>query len=185
MQLKQREVIFLKTYVKAVLYTYPLLKTVGRDYEEHIRNKALLSYDSSICAEKLVEYIAEEILCKEKLEWLKELVESVLSRLSDEEKALMEIRYFGRPKKIRSFARIKAEDTTRNKKTWSERMYFRRQNRLYEKVAAMLKAAGLTEECYKKEFSEMDLFKKVDRFIQDGKDKQRSGREKRWLAKNA
>ncbi|MBP3422500.1 MAG: hypothetical protein J6K86_01910, partial [Clostridia bacterium] len=58
----QREVIVLKNYVKIILYAYPLLKTVEKDYEEHIGNKALLSYDGRWTAEQTAEYIAGEIL---------------------------------------------------------------------------------------------------------------------------
>lgn len=90
---------FLENYTKVVLYAYPLLRTVGEDYAEHIRNKALLSYDSAMTTERLAEYLAEEILCKERLEWLKRTVEDVLSRLSDVERTLVAIRYFGKTKK--------------------------------------------------------------------------------------
>ena len=54
----------MENYTKVVLYAYPLLRTVGEDYAEHIRNKALLSYDSAMTTERLAEYLAEEILCK-------------------------------------------------------------------------------------------------------------------------
>ena len=89
----------MENYTKVVLYAYPLLRTVGEDYAEHIRNKALLSYDSAMTTERLAEYLAEEILCKERLEWLKRTVEDVLSRLSDVERTLVAIRYFGKTKK--------------------------------------------------------------------------------------
>ena len=75
---------------------YPLLATVGKDYEEHIRNKALLSYDSKTNAESLIEYIAEEIICKERLECLKSIVEEFFEKISDTDRALIAIRYFGK-----------------------------------------------------------------------------------------
>ncbi len=164
----------MKEYVKAVLYAYPLLKTVEKDYEDHIRNKALLSYDGRVDTERLVEYIAGEILCKQKLGWLKSLLEDVFDRLNEEERALVEIRYLGKTKNIRYYVKGVGEE---HSKKWSERMYFRRQKRLYEKLSAMLNAFGLTEEVYEREFSRLDIFKKVDKLL---KAEQRD-RESRWL----
>ena len=60
----------METYLKAVLYAYPLLQTVEKDYADHITNKALLSYESKKSTEELAEYLAEEILRKERLIWL-------------------------------------------------------------------------------------------------------------------
>ena len=54
----------MENYVKVALYAYPILRTVSEDYAEHIRNKALLSYDSGKSAEQLAVYLAEEILQK-------------------------------------------------------------------------------------------------------------------------
>ncbi len=164
---------FLKEYTKTIFYTYPLLRTVEKDYEEHIKNKALLSFDGRVATEKLAEYIAKEIIEKDKLAWLKGQVEGILQRLSEEERTLVCIRFF-RTKNIRDFVR-KDEDTDTSK--WSERMYFRRQKRLEEKLGAMLDASGLTEEFYEKEFSYIDIFKRVDRLVKKGekdKDKKRA-----------
>ena len=156
----------MEKYTKAVLYVYPLLATVGKDYEEHIRNKALLSYDSKTNAESLIEYIAEEIICKERLEWLKSIVEEVLEKLSDTERALIAIRYFGKSRKLCRFTKTKKDGQNgSNKESWSERMYFRQQQRLGIKVSAMLKAAGLTEERYHDWFSDMEMFKRMERLI--------------------
>ena len=57
----------MENYLKTVLYAYPLLATVGEDYAEHIRNKAVLSYHSSRSTENLAEYLAQEILRKNDL----------------------------------------------------------------------------------------------------------------------
>lgn len=174
--------IFLENYTKTVLYAYPLLLTVGKDYEEHIKNKALLSYESAQATENLIEYIAEEILCKEKLEWLKKLIEDVLERLSDVERTLISIRYFGKTGRIKYFLRLREKNSADKQfPKWSEREYFRRQQRLQEKVGAMLKAAGLSEEVYERDFAKLDIFEKVDRFIAAGKDRHITDNERRWL----
>ena len=158
----------MEQYTKAVLYVYPLLKTVEKDYEDHIRNKALLSYDTRENAERLIEYIAEEIICKERLEWLKGVVSGVLGKLSETEKALIAIRYFGKSKR-RCLSvvkrRLRKGGVPLKKVSWSERTYFRMQQRLLIKVGAMLKAAGLSEERYCEWFAEMELFKRVERIL--------------------
>ena len=139
-----------------------------KDYEDHIRNKALLSYDTRVNAERLVEYIAEEIICKERLEWLKSIVSEVFGKLSETEKALIAIRYFGKSKK-RYLAgvkpRMKKGEISQKKLTFSDRTYFRMQQRLLVKVGAMLKAAGLSEERYFEWFAEMEIFKRVERAL--------------------
>lgn len=163
----------LENYAKAVLYAYPLLKTVRQDYEIHIRNKAVLSYRHSTDAETLAEYLAGEILDMRRLEWLKGKVECVLGKLNEEERMLLSIRYFGKGKKIKSL--------TDGGKQWSERNYFRRQRRLSEKVGAMLCFCGVTKELFLNEFARLDIFKKIYRFVEEGRDKKISAQERREL----
>ena len=165
----------MENYAKVILYAYPLLQTVGEDYEEHIRNKAVLSYDSPLSAEKLTEYLAREILAKENLEWLKSRVEGIINRLSEEEKTLVAIRFFGQTKRLRKF--LKSGEGAK----WSERQYFRKQQRLADKVGAMMQFAGITERVYKEHFASLDIFEKIDRFVSEGRDRKIAADERRWL----
>ena len=160
------------------MYVYPLLGTVEKDYEEHIRNKALLSYDSSTTARRLAEYLAEEILAMRKLEWLKGKVEELLNGLSDVERILVRIRYFGQRKKIQA---LKARQGQEEKGGWSERSYFRRQARLAQKIGATLEKLGLSEEIYNRELLGLEIVKKIHNFVELGKDKRICTEEKRWL----
>ncbi len=148
----------MKDYVKAVLYAYPLLKTVEKDYEEHITNKALLSYMPRSSAESTIEKIAEEIVEMRSLEWLKGRVEEVLETLTESERNLLATRYFGKRKKA-------AE-----KDGLTERTYFRRQGRLGERVGALLSLGGLTEEVYLREYAQMDIFLRVEGYLARKKD---------------
>ena len=166
----------LENYAKAVLYAYPLLKTVRQDYGVHIRNKAVLSYKHSTDAESLAEYLAGEILDMRRLEWLKGRIEFILDRLSEEERTLLSIRYFGKGKKMKGLLE-------ENKK-WSERNYFRRQNRLSAKVEAMLRFCGVTEELFFNEFARIDIFKKIYSFVEEGRDKKISESERIRLRKD-
>ena len=147
----------MENYLKTVLYAYPLLKTVGEDYAVHIRNKAVLSYNSPRLTEELAEYLAREILRKNNLLWLKGVIEETLAKLDDTERALIGARYFGK-KKIPLHKE--------GEEPWSERTYFRLQQKVGNKVGGMLVVAGVTKDFFDKELSEVELIRKVHRFVE-------------------
>lgn len=128
---------------------------MDKDYEIHIRNKAILSYRSPMAAERLAEYLAEEILCKDRLLWLKERIERLLEKLDKVERALVEIRYFGRKKRMGEFLKAESEGG------WSERKYFRMQDKLGEKLESLLHGLGVTKEVYLRDFEQTEIFKTV------------------------
>ena len=138
------------------MYAYPLLKTVGEDYAEHIRNKAVLSYNSSLKTEDLAEYLAKEILRKNNLLWMRGVIEGVLKKLDDTERALIAARYFGK-KKIPLHKEGEQE--------WSDRTYFRQQQKVGEKVGGMLVAAGVTKEFFETRLQGVELIDRVYRFV--------------------
>ncbi|MBQ8296108.1 MAG: hypothetical protein IJX87_06750 [Clostridia bacterium] len=156
----------MENYVKVVLCAYPLLRTVGQDYAEHIRNKALLSYVSAQSTERLAEYLAEEILRKQKLEQLKELLDRVLMKLSEVERTLIEIRYFGK-KRVKELLRSKGvKSEERAALIGSERSYFRQLRRVVAKVGGMLAKEGLTKEVYMAEYADIDIIRKIHIFVE-------------------
>jgi len=171
----------LENYAKVILYAYPLLKTVGEDYATHIRNKAMLSYNSRLSTESLAEYLAGEIIEKNRLEWLKNTMERILAKLTNEERTLLDIRYFGKTKKLRDFLKGQAENREGGGTGCSERMYFRRQSRLAEKIGAMLFYAGITQKTYDEQFKNLAIFRKIHTFVEAGKDKKISADERRVL----
>ena len=171
----------MENYAKVILYAYPLLKTVGEDYAVHIRNKAVLSYDSNLTTERLAEYLAGEIIEKNRLEWLKNTVETVIGKLTDEERTLIEIRYFGHTKKLRDFLGGQAEKRKGGERGCSQRMYFRRQSRLADKLGAMLFYAGVTQKLYEEKFKDLGIFRKIHQFVEQGKDKKISADDRRFL----
>ncbi len=152
----------MKEYAKNILYAYPLLETVEKDYEEHIRNRALLSYDSRKRAEELAEYIAGEILEMRRLEWVKGIVQEVLKGLSEVEKTLLAARYFGKRKGARKLIKGKGTPVDRLA-AWTERTYFRRLRRTEEKASALLAQNGLTEKAYLERLSGLEIFKRIER----------------------
>jgi len=66
---------------------------------------------------------------------------------------------------------------------WSERTYFRKQQRLGEKVAAMLRVSGVTKEVFDRDFSRLGIFKKIHRFVEEGRDRIIAADETRRLHK--
>ncbi len=148
----------MKKYAKMILYAYPMLKTVERDYEEHIRNKALLSYDSRKTAVELAEYLAGEILEMRRLEWLKAKVEESIQKLNEVERTLLFGKYFGRRGELKKLLRPPRGERSTG---WTERTYFRRQQRLGEKISSLFTLCGLTEEVFLREFASMRLFEKI------------------------
>ena len=174
----------MENYAKTILYAYPLLETVEEDYAEHIRNKAALSYHSAMPTEALAEYLAGEILCKQNLVWLRNTVSGVLDRLNEEERALLEIRFFGNAKKMHQFLKKPNEKGKGGGQVRVERGYFRRQKRLGDKVGAMLRCAGITENVYFSEFKDLEIFRKIHRFVEAGRDQKLSAVERRWIEEN-
>ena len=150
----------MENYLKTVLYAYPLLKTVGEDYAEHIRNKAVLSYNSSWKTEDLAEYLAKEILRKNNLLWLRGAIDGVLAKLDETERALIAARYFGKKKLPLQKA---------GEQEWSERTYFRQQQKVSEKVGGMLIVAGVTKEFFDTRLQGVELIHKIHRHVSEGK----------------
>ena len=153
----------MKNYVKIILHAYPFLKTVGEDYEEHIRNKALLSYDGRWTATQTAEYLAGEILNMRRLEWLKDKIEKTLAKLTDVERTLAEIRYFGKGRKLKTL--FEKGKNPLSKRAWTERGYFRCQERLGDKLSSLLALEGVTEEVYERELAPIDVIQKIEKSV--------------------
>ena len=151
----------LEEYVKIILYAYPYLKRAGKDYEEHIKNMAVLSFDNKKSAESLLEEIAEELIVQKKLLWLKEKVEEVFHKLSALERLMLEIRYFGRKRK---FAALETELLHSGEKLWNDRKYFRQQEKLGEKVNALFQFLVITKEEFEKDYAYIDLFRRAKKY---------------------
>lgn len=166
----------LEEFIKAVLYAFPLMNAMDKQYQEHIKNKAVLSYKGDAPAEVLAEYIAQEILEKRRMLWLKERVQSVVDALNDLEKTLVAVRYFGKKRRVE-----KADNLLKN---CSERTYFRMQQRLEKKLSAALQRAGITKALFDKWFLSTELFQTVYAYLSRTSEGI-SNREKKWLAQNS
>ena len=161
-------------YTKAVLYTYPILKDLEDAYAEHIKSKAILSYKYFAPCEGLVEYLSEEICRKERLEWLEQLLNGIMDKLTDTERLLLQIRYFGKKRR----GNIAGKNAIG--KPWSESTYFRMQNRLEKRIESMLKKAGLTQQVFDEWFAPMQAFQYVSACLQRKADRLNNV-EKDWF----
>ena len=171
----------MKNYVKAVLYGYPLLESVSEDYQAHVENKAILSSRTDKSAFELAVDLASAVCEKQDLEWLKACVEKVLAMLTDVEKTLIGVRYFGKRRKIKKFPFAEKAKEKSGIEAWSERKYFRFQNRLGEKVCKLFERVGLTEEMFESRFAKTDIFDKLYRFVCEGKDRKIAQKALRWV----
>ena len=179
----ESEVKRMELRVKTALYAYPKLDRIVSDYEEHVKNKAYLSYGSRMTTEKLAEYLALEIVRKQSADKLKKGIEETLRSLDEEEKMLLEARYFGKIDKVRRlFAAQKAGLCRLPFKPWCERTYYRKQAKLLKKITGILKGTGvLTEKRFDEEYMEIDHVAMLYQYLLAGKEVNGSKKERQLL----
>ena len=175
----------MENYVRAALYVYPRMAGLIDGYRQHIENKAVLSHDGKTPAWRLAEYIAGEILDKEKLVDLKKVLDGAIGALSAEEKLLLDVRYFGKMDRVRrAFAAKRAgvgESFMDKIPYWSERGYYRKQDRLLRKLRSALAGAGITKEVFLKDYLHLDGIAPVYQYLELGKDVGMMTREREFL----
>ena len=172
--------IDLKDYVKTILYVYPLIRELEKEYQKHIENRAVLSYRVQSSVESQVEYLAKEIADKRNLLWLQSCVDKVLEQLSDSERTLIAVRYFGKTRAIKKAVAAKVKTQTVQKNGMSERTYFRVQNKLVCKVGELLMSMGLDKKAFNELFADLSLFKEVS-LLQARREYKLTENEKRWF----
>lgn len=146
-------------HAKAILYVYPMMGALAEAVRTAAENKALLSYRSRSSALHDLEAVAEEIFLGERLDSLKEVLDGIVSRLSEEERFLLEYRYFRRKKILKRYG---------TELCYSERSYFRKQERLLRKISAKLAASGVTREYFLEAFANSGCLMKVYRAVACG-----------------
>ena len=171
--------------VKAILYCYPRLGGIEEGYLQHIRNRAVLSADGSVPAQKVAEHLALALLEKAKVRELNGLAAAALDKLSTEEKMLLNVRYFGRLDRVkRAFAEKYAGIANASMQPipyWSERTYFRKQKKLLAKLTERFVRLGLTKERFVEEFACLDGIGAIYTYIELGKDLGLEKKERAFL----
>ncbi len=137
----------MENYVKASLRVYPLLELTQDAYEQHIRNKALLSCNGRMNTEDLALYLAEQILHKRRLLWLQGVIEGALDALSEEERALVGAAFFG-------------EKRAAILEGWSDSKRLRLQTRCFTRLEWMLKRSGLTKKYFEEALVKIEVVRK-------------------------
>lgn len=162
-----------RDYVKTALYVYPVLRAAAKEIGEHVKRKAYLSYASKDSCETLTGYLLEQLDAKAKIETLSAEMKKATEKLSDDEKTLLRVRYFG--------LRKKSEYTDEDLKSvcGSRRSYYRKQDKLKRKIGERLKRAGLSEERFYREYGGIELIKRVDDALRKGRRGAQGAREER------
>lgn len=136
----------LKEYQKIILYLYPKLSRLIGCAEEVVRGRALASA-SDFATERCIEKILGYLRLRDGLLVLRDRAEKAFSFLSDEERFLLEYKYFRRRSKLEG-------EFAGRRIAFSERTYFRRQSRLAAKLSGVFTVCGLDEDWFMRTFGE-------------------------------
>ena len=168
-----------RDYIKTALYVYPALKAAAKEVGEHVMRKACLSYGDRLSCEALTEYLLGQIDTKDRLETLFYTIGNALDELSDQEKFLLQVRYFGGKNKVISAY----SDEEIQKLCGSRRSYYRRQEKLVKKIGERFMRKGLDEEKFYSEYGSIELIRRVDRALSAGRRGAQGAREEQVLAR--
>ena len=166
-------------YIKTAFYLYPKLEKMEKEYQQHIVNKAYLSYAPSVSAERLAEYIAEQIIEKELLLKLKGVLDGVWKRLSASDKGAIALKFFGKAwRKFLLLADKQAEagqaevggacltaEESRTAEWWErkKRSLRKKGQAAVEKARKIFERIGLTEERFVAEYCQVEWVRKIYR----------------------
>ncbi len=135
----------MKAYQKLMLLLYPKLGRMAEDIKKMIESLAGVCGGNET-AEQSVQKILDYMYVRDCFIVLKAELDEVFVKLEREERYLLEYKYFRRKK-------VLSEEFADMQMNCSERTYFRRQNRLAEKINSLLMQSGLSEAWFNKTFS--------------------------------
>ena len=137
-------------YAKTVLYAYMNIDAVKDQIDELVEKRALSSMSDFSPAIKQCERIINLSCQKILLDRLKTVTEDILYGLSDEEKTLLDYKYF----------KSKPKDYYNDFDTES-RTYFRHQIKVAEKFARSLSKRGYDDAWFEQNLLSTDFFKEL------------------------
>lgn len=139
-----------KYYAKTALYAYPNLEAVAEQIDELVERRAIISMNNFSPALEQCEKVVELTYQKDVLFALKLHIEDAIEKLNQQELDCLEYKYFKRkPKEY--FIGFDAES----------RSYFRRQNKLAEKISKSLERGGATDKWFEEHCLSMDFFSEL------------------------
>ena len=152
-------------YVKLLLYAYPKLEVLEDAERSSAEIAAALSFHARCDAYTSAVKVADRVLMARRLGLLCDTLEEIISACTEEERFLLEYKYFRRK------AELAAEPAEKRLLGYSKRTYFRLQQNLLSKVAAMLRRRGYTRERVAEEFGEYPPFRRVYRALREGRER--------------
>lgn len=147
-------------YVKLLLYAFPRLERLEDSLRCSAENKALLSFRAQCDTFTLAAKIADMFLMADALCRLRGALSFAVNECTEEEKFLLEYKYFRRKKELSEFAGKRL--------LCSRRTYFRHQSAVLSKMAALLARQGYTQREVVREFGGYPPFRKVYRALKEG-----------------
>ena len=150
-------------YAKTILYAYPHLSALAEAVGQSAENKAMLSFRSGGDALTLAEEVAAALATKSRLLSLKEAADGAIGACGEEERFLLEYKYFRRKRELKKYGGAQF--------ACSERSYFRHQAALLKKMAFLLSVRGWTEEAFLKAFCDFSPFLRALKWLAAGRER--------------
>ena len=146
-------------YAKVFLYAYPWLGALSDAMAQSAENKALLSYRSMCSAEEAASGVVREYAMQAAVGEVAAQMERIVQSMDDEEKYLLEYKYFRRAARLAGGRRVTFP------------YYFRKQAALAAKVARLLEDFGWTDRRFAAVFGQFSPFMKILRALREGKER--------------
>ncbi len=158
-------------YAKVFLYAYPWLDALSDAMAQSAENKALLSYRAMCSAEEAASGVVREYAMQAAVGEVAVQMERIVQSMDDEEKYLLEYKYFRRGDRLAGGRRVTFP--------YSSRTYFRKQEALAAKVARLLEDLGWSDRRFAAVFGQFSPFMKILRALREGKERMVWERRKR------
>lgn len=158
--MKRMDVMNGYDHVRALLYAYPMAEMLARAVRDGAKVRAALSFRNQRGTLSVMESIAADMEYADRLLHWKEQLERAISYCGEEERFLLEYKYFRRGK------HLSAEGA--GVLACSERSYFRKQRELLEKLARRLARRGCTREAFYADFEGFSPLMRIVSALENG-----------------
>lgn len=149
-------------YAKVILYAYPKLDAIADAVEQSAKNKAALSYRAPADTLTVAEKIAEEMALAGRIRALSRLVTEMLGGFGEEERFLLEYKYFRRRDILQKRVGVLS---------CSERSYYRRQEEILKRICLYFAAKGICADTFIGLYGDFPCFKKLHRALCAGRER--------------
>ncbi len=137
-------------YTKVLLYAYPSIESLIDQIDELVDKKAVSSMDACLSCQEICHSIIALIKEKDLYLDLMVILDEIFENLTEEEMKCIEYKYF----RIRDKEWVSDFD-------YSSKQYFRKQNRILDKIRSRLVKKGLDDTAFKEKFLSVKFFKSL------------------------